>query len=309
MRCVGRHHRTVYIVSVALPSSLQIRHKQSTTSITFTYTMAAKLDPHHLVALMSHMKGHDSSSRDMDPTSLSLQYGITDDHKTSIRTSPILDSIASICVSRAKSQTVAVALQVDSRQQEIHITIAENEEVSPQVVAHLKSVWGKLQALSKAYTAGRERESDEEAKQSPVIPKDTTFPLRIQIFREIYKFSLERQMKRFQKWWNGLVDFMIELVTRRGEVLQGMEEDLHQLVAGLHCVHQHVDPLYQNPAAELTEDEWELVYIQSTWANQKARLVLADREEDGCEILAQELNGMSSKVLLITPHLDKSHTS
>ena len=55
----------------------------------------------------------------------------------------------------------------------------------------------------------------------------------------------------------------------------------------------------------LTQDDWELVYVQTTWANQKVRLVLADTEEDGCEILAEELNGMSSQVLLlITPNLE-----
>ncbi|PUU72638.1 hypothetical protein B9Z19DRAFT_1137106 [Tuber borchii] len=250
--------------------------------------MAAKLDPHHLVALMSdtYMRRHDSPS--------SLQYGITDDQQTIIRTFPILDSIAGICVSREASQVVAVALQVDSDQQKINLTIAENENVNPKLVAHLESVWAKLQALSRLYAVGREEESNKEAKESPAKPKDTTLPLRIQIFREIYKFSLEKQMKRVDKWWRRLLDFMIKLTARREDVIQGMEEDLSQVVVGLHLVLQLVRRLHRNPAAELTEDEWELVYVESIWANQKARLVLADREEDGCEILAKELNDSSS---------------
>ena len=109
-----------------------------------------------------------------------------------------------------------------------------------------------------------------------------------------------------RKWWNRLVDFMKELATHRGHVLQGMEEDLFEALAVLHPVLNLVRQLYLNPAAELTQDDWELVYMQTTWANQKVRLVLADgEEEDGCEILAQELNGMSSQVLLlITPNLE-----
>ena len=289
----------LYIVSVALPSSLQIGHKQSTTSITFTRTMAAKLDPHHLVALMSYVKSHDISSHHMDPTSLSLQYGITDDHETSIPTFPILDSIASICVSKETSQVVAVALQVNSNKHKINLTIAQNGKVDPKLVAHLESVWEKLQGLSRLYAARRKEESNEGAKQSSTVPKDPTFPLRVQIFREIYKFSLAKQMKLMLKWWDRLVDFMKELATRRGDLLEGMEEDLLDTLVVLRSVLELVLQLHLNPAVELTQDDWELVYVQTTWATQKVRLILADREEDGCEILARELYGMSSQVLLL----------
>ncbi|RPA94023.1 hypothetical protein L873DRAFT_1846811 [Choiromyces venosus 120613-1] len=105
--------------------------------------MADKLDPHHLVALMNYVfrTKQDGSSRRFDPTSINPEYGVTNKHKTNIRTFPILDAIASISVFKDKSQVVAVALQLNSKEREIRLTIAENQEVEPRVVHHLDSVW------------------------------------------------------------------------------------------------------------------------------------------------------------------------
>lgn len=252
--------------------------------------MADKLDPHHLVALMSHIfNGNpDGSSHRLDSTSINPKYGITNRRETSVRTFPILDAIASICVFEEKSQVVAVALQLNPREQQIRLTIAKNQEVEDCVDDHLKSVWRNLQALSNEFVA--ERRSDKHEEGSPDIPKDVARALRVKIFSEIYQFSLRKEMYRVRRWWRGLFDFVKELDRRRGKSLQGIERELFNVVAGLDSALRLIRKLESYPAQGLTDDEWEEVYDDSMWAYKRARLVLADRNQFGCEILAKELN-------------------
>ncbi|RPB01792.1 hypothetical protein L873DRAFT_1803050 [Choiromyces venosus 120613-1] len=256
--------------------------------------MADKLDPHHLVALMSYIfRGkHDGSSRSLDRTSVNPEYGVTNKRETSIRAFPILDAIASISVSQERPQVVAVAFQLNSKEREIRLTIAENRDVEPRLVNHLDSVWRKLQALSNEFAANGGSDKNEEG--SPDIPEDKGLPLRVNIFREIYQFSLEKQMKRERKWWSGLLNFMKVLNKCRRGSLQGVESDLYDIVTGLSFALELVCKLHHDPKQGLTDDEWNLVYEDSIWASEKAGLVLADRNHFGCEKLAQELNDSPS---------------
>ncbi|RPB04247.1 hypothetical protein L873DRAFT_1460200 [Choiromyces venosus 120613-1] len=228
--------------------------------------MADKLDPHHLVALMSYaFRGkHDGSSRSLDRTSVNPEYGVTNKRETNIRTFPILDAIASISVSQERSQVVAVAFQLNSKEREIRLTIAENRDVEPRLVNHLDSVWRKLQALSNEFAADGGLDKNEEG--SPDIPKDKGLPLRVNIFR--------------------------------------VESDLYDVMVGLSLALNLVRKLHHDPKQGLTDDEWNTVYDESMWANEKARLVLADRNDFGLEILSQEFNGMPL-LTPITKHMQK----
>ncbi|RPA91508.1 hypothetical protein L873DRAFT_305902 [Choiromyces venosus 120613-1] len=266
--------------------------------------MADKLDPHHLVALMNYVfRGkQDGSSRSLDRTSVNPGYGITNKRETSIRTFPILDAIASISVSQERSQIVAVAFQLNSKERGIRLTIAENRDVEPRLVSHLDSVWRKLQALSHEIAAKGGSDKNEEG--SPDIPRGVARPLKVEIFSEIYQFSLEKQMNRVRKWWDRLLDFAKVLAKRREEPLQGVESDLYDLVVGLSSVHSLVGRLHRDPMRGLTDYEWKVVYDESMWASEKAGIVLADRNQFGCENLAQELNGMPL-LTPITGHMQK----
>ena len=266
--------------------------------------MADKLDPHHLVALMSHVfdGNPDGSSCHKDPTSLNPGYGITNRRETSVRTFPVLDAIASICVFKKKSQVAAVALQLNSKEQQIRLTIAENQEVEDCVDDHLKNVWRNLQALSNELAA--ERGSGKHEEGSPNIPKDVARALRVKIFSEIYQFSLQKEMRRVGRSWGGLLNFVRKLYDRRGKPLQGVELNLFYFVAGLDSALRLIRKLERHPEQGLTDGEWAEVYDDSIFAHARARLVLADRNQFGCEILARELNGMS----LLTPftgHMQK----
>ncbi|RPA93139.1 hypothetical protein L873DRAFT_1816470 [Choiromyces venosus 120613-1] len=252
--------------------------------------MANNLDPHYLVALMNYQfrSGQDGSARRMDPPS-HLTSGIVDHHGTNVRTLPILDALAHISVSQPNSQVIAIALQLKPDTKEIRLTIAENRDVADSLVNHLYNIWRKLQALSDEYAGQRKAEWDGEQMLSPVIPLDVALPLKMEIFREVYKFSLEKQKKRVNKWFRALCDFMEELEKRRvGVALEGFERNLSNamvsLVLALKLVFKHSEN-------QLTDDEWEQVYWYSMIANKDIKLVLADRHGLGCDALAQELNG------------------
>jgi len=193
---------------------------------------------------------------------------------------------------------MAVALQLDNKEREIRLTLAGNQEVEPRVVDHLKSIWGKLQALSKEFTV--KGGSDKHKEGLPDISDDMFLPLRVKIFREIYQYSLEKQMKQVEKWWGPLLNFSNELDERRGEDIKGFELDLTYVVAGLNSVLGLTKVLRHDPMRGLTEDEWKTVYEHSMAVNDVAELVLADRNYYRCETLARKLNGMPPA----TPHFE-----
>ena len=67
----------------------------------------------------------------------------------------MLDALAGISVSRLKSQVVAISLQLDPNSREIHLTIAENSDVTDGLVSHLTHIWELLRLLSSEYADRR----------------------------------------------------------------------------------------------------------------------------------------------------------
>ncbi|RPA96124.1 hypothetical protein L873DRAFT_1845501 [Choiromyces venosus 120613-1] len=260
--------------------------------------MAKELDPHHLVALMNfefHGK-QGRASRHLDPTSHCLKYGISDDHDTNVRTFPVLDAIASISVSQGKSQVVAVALQLNSEKHKINLTIAQNREVREGLVNYLTDIWAKLKDLSDEYARHRARGSKEYQGRSPEMPEDVGLPFRIEIFRDIYLYSLKKQRSRIEKWWDNLCLFWMDVRERRGGTnLQGIEVNLYNAIAGLSLTLKLIDGLHENPQNQLTYQEWETIYSNSIWVLKNIRLVLAERGGSSCENLALELKDYHPK--------------
>jgi len=124
-----------------------------------------KLDIYHLIALLisyTYCKVQDGSSRRLDFASVNLKNDINDKLKTNLDTFAILDALAGISVSKEGSQVVAVVLQSNSEEPKIDLTITQNNRVNPNLIPHLKSIWGKLQALSLMNGAGRGGESSQD---------------------------------------------------------------------------------------------------------------------------------------------------
>lgn len=256
-------------------------------------TSPRELDPHHLAALMSFtFANQQDGSRSLDPPSQRVKYGIIDDRNTSIRTFPVLDAIAGISVSEVGPQIVAVALQFNSRAQEIHLTVAASKADKKKLVSHITAVWEKLQTLSNTYAERREKGSGLSGRRSPRMPGSVALPLRAEIFRDIYQFCMGKQVKRMKKWLKSLIFFMQQLAEHRGEAgLNDSELNLHYVVTGLFLVLESLVELHDNPGSQLTDREWEEMLMRSMWVTENATRAL----EDGnyCEVLAQEITGIS----------------
>lgn len=255
-----------------------------------------EINPNHLPALMAFtFAGQQDGSCVLDPPPKHVKYGITDDYGTSVRTFPVLDAIAGISVSEAESQIVAVALKFNSQTQEIRLTVAASnasETDQEKLVSYITAVWRKLQTLSDAYAEQRDEELNLSGRKSPEIPGDVALPLRINIFRQVNEFCIKKEMKRKRKWLGRLNSFVRQLVEHRGDadLLEGSEVNLYHVAVGLFTVLRLLMKFEDNPETELTDREWEEIYMQSMWVTENASLALAD--EKRCEILAQEIQGI-----------------
>ncbi|PUU73088.1 hypothetical protein B9Z19DRAFT_1069257 [Tuber borchii] len=253
--------------------------------------MSNETDPHLLVAIMQRAfaQKQDSFPRRVNLEGHTLERGITEDRITSIRTFPILDAIASLSVSQGTHEVYAVALQVDPVNQKIRLTIAGNQGVPVYLKAHLVKVWGKLQELSTQYAENRGL--DPNSERSPRVPKGVALPTRVDIFRDICQFSLEKLVTRGEKWRAGLSHFMRQLVKHRKTGLQGVELDLFHATLGLLKLHKSLSGLHLDSKKEFTHKEWVDIYQESMWASKCTQRVLEYDNGTGCEKLARKLGG------------------
>ncbi|KAG0137761.1 hypothetical protein HOY82DRAFT_666907 [Tuber indicum] len=265
---------------------------------------------HHLVALMKYAsrRRQNSSPSHLNPSLRKTTDGIVDHHKTGVRIFPILDALAHISLSQKRAQVVAVALQLDSRRGEIRLTIAENQGVTGCLVSHLENLWKRLQALSTECAEQRITTSDvgqvEPSHQaelplpeeSPNIPPIVGLCLKKEIFRATYEYSSAKQMSGITKWWERLGQFLEQLDEVNFPAdLEAFERDLYNMVLALSSLVDFVRGRYESPGNPMTDEEWEDAYIAGMMVSHYANLVLGDRHERGCEILARKLQCLDSK--------------
>lgn len=185
-------------------------------------------DPHVLVALASVGIGHTLRVGDNDRNLAStidqslITGGIIDDHSTHRRTFPVLDAIASICVSSAESQVVAVALQMDHSAQEIRLTLAENTAVEQRTVEHITAVWALMMELSNINARLR------------------LAPHRLAMVLRIYEFSIDKIMKRFIKWWTSFKEFGDRFEVQKAEMhgAETLKDCFLDMVHWMEAVHE-----------------------------------------------------------------------
>lgn len=117
--------------------------------------------------------------------------------------------------------------------------------------------------------------------------------LKLQIFRNIYQYSLKKQIKRIKKWLYQLGKFIKVLLVHQGPSnLDDFEESIFNIVIVLSIALELVSKLNDNPETPLTDTKWETVYTYSMKANVDKRALLADRNKTGLEVLAQEFKDM-----------------
>lgn len=256
--------------------------------------MDFKVDPHLLVVMMrqAFVDKQDSFPRRLDLKFHTLEHGIGDDKATNRRTFPVLDAIASISVHDSHHEVFAVALQLDPMRREIRLTIAGNNGVSDVLVEHLTGVWQKLRTLSHQYAKARGLDVYE--GDSTEIPAEVAFSSRVAIFRDIYRYSFEKQMRRVNKWRPGLALFTHEFANRRqDQELNVNEQNIWDAATGLLMFLELADEIAADPERDIARGRWETMFLESISTSAAARLALACTPEIAPEILAYEITGMS----------------
>ncbi|RPB04056.1 hypothetical protein L873DRAFT_48125 [Choiromyces venosus 120613-1] len=208
-------------------------------------------------------------------------------------TFPVLDALASISVSEPRHQVVALALQLRSQERRIRLTIAENDDVKDSLVPYLTSVWGKLRALSDEYAGQRAAGEDPQRLDgfrgdSRSIPPDVGLSIRVDIFREIYQYTMQKNQRRVGKWRHPFSTLIRQLHKVRGGNLHGLEKELESAFFGLDHAY------YLLSKQSLTEEDWRHIMIIMRVAADRAKLVTEDNWT--CEILANQLKDPEAAV-------------
>jgi len=209
----------------------------------------APLKYYKLVALMHVAIGDEAhhTNRQNEIPLGNVQGGILDTDEGNKRTFPILDALASICVSEPVGQVVAIGLQWKPQDSKICLTIAENRKVQKTIIPYLTKVWGMLRELSTTFAKERfdryppgER-LHQQRRVSPLMPQGVGRDVRIALFRSIYIYTLKKNQHRVDKWFPRLEAFMQRFYRSRDGQLSRYERDLdlafHTLKAAFRDYH------------------------------------------------------------------------
>lgn len=269
--------------------------------------MNPKQDPHVLVAMGSVAIGrkarHGARQDYSAESSCTPANGIIDDRKTSPRTFPILDAIASICVSEGRSQAVAVALQMNPRDRELRLTIAENTTVEEQTVQYLRRVWELLRTLSHQYAEYRHDWADsqkwdnyrEDSPDTPVTQAITS--TKIDILALIYPFTLRKNIKRIEKWWPKLFAFTKRFrAARREKKRDEYEEAFLKTIFFIRGVVAQLRKEFKT-SGSITRDSWAQIELAMDGAVMEAKIILDHRYQ--CELWADEQKGRFFPILVL----------
>jgi len=228
----------------------------------------ATFDPplrcHDLVALM-HVAIGTGDLHASHQNSIPLHHlsgGILDSEEGNERTLPILDALASICISEPIRQVVAVGLQWDQHESRICLTIAENGPVKRDLVSYLTKVWDTLRKLSIQFSSARclpykTTPPIPQRKVSPMMPAGVGRDIRISLFRHIYLYTRAKNQQRVAKWLPGLEEFMKVFYKLRGRVLIGFDHDLHVAFRALKCAYCKLE---RNCIMNQLQKDWEILY-------------------------------------------------
>ena len=180
--------------------------------------MSNPLKLHDLVALMSvaiEMKAHHTSRENQIPLS-NITGGILEYDEGKERTFPILDALASICISDPRAQVVAIGIQFRLKDSKLCLTIAKNEMVKQSLVDYLHEVWRILRAMSGIFrvdrsSTGVQGQMVKYRRLSPKMPDCVASDMQVRLFQHIYLYTRSKNQARVDKWWKPLSEFMERL--------------------------------------------------------------------------------------------------
>jgi len=186
-----------------------------------------------------------------------------DDEKE--RTFPILDALASICVSEPEKQVVAIGLQLNLSDGKVCLTVAENGNVKKGLLAYLRQAWELMRQLSMEFKEDRvqrysPREHMQYRKVSPRMPEGVGQDIRISLFRHIYLYTKRKNDLRVSKWLGPLEKFMQRFYKYQNAQTEGLEGYNQNLDAAFRALRGAYKDLGSKPRSAQTSHHWKALY-------------------------------------------------
>ena len=257
--------------------------------------------PLHLVALMALVSKHYSSHTGLNQALFKDDRGnvTVNDSKTSDRTFPFLDGLASICISKPHGQSVALAVQLCSKEHEIRLTMAHDGNFDKDIPQYLVKVWENLAALSHIHT--RSTLSNRAGHGTKTLVPDSSHSqtvsereLKAIIFQDVYQWTMPRNQSLMHKFVPQLAQFLSKLRKYRGKGvhLQGLEKNLEEAFLFIYGVRRWFDKYTTDPDS-MGEDFWYETYKVMDYIVENLKPVFADRVF--CERLVEEIHCKRSR--------------
>lgn len=162
-------------------------------------------------------------------------------------TGEFLDALASLSVAAADSQVVAIALQMGSPS---ILTVAENGDVKPELLDHLRDMLDSLQRMAVEY-----------ANMGDWNGPPTEIPLgvrpyRNKLIRSVYLYSVNKILQRFERHWARLLKDL-RLCDARGnaKMLGGSGQWFERVLCSIDDLRKFLWKIKRDKNS-ITQDEW-----------------------------------------------------
>ena len=123
----------------------------------------------------------------------------SDQPDDSSRLKRVLDSLAMLCIYQEHKQVFAVGLR--NAGSEVELLVAENGSIEPKTIEHLRTIWTKLQILSKRFEKHHGHSIDKSSPRQPELVNlnEETQSIILDIQQTALKFVLLKLKKRLSK--------------------------------------------------------------------------------------------------------------
>lgn len=236
---------------------------------------------HDMIALMNVTIGmqHHHTDRMATIPICDIVGGIVSEEEANERTFPVLDALANICVFKLKGQVVAVALQLDLEAKRICLTLAENETVEDKPVIYLAKIWRMLKILASRYAERREETSERDYWRdfldvSPEMPDGIGRDLRINIFRQIYCYTRDKDQLRIAKHWPPLCAFMEKFFKTR---LAQQDENELDLTTAFQALKFAIEDYNCIPVNQQNKKYWENLFAYLEVASYRVKRIAGEK--------------------------------
>lgn len=155
-------------------------------------------------------------------------------------------------MSSATSEVIAVALQLNHEANEIRLTVAGNSAIERRTINHLVRVWALMVRLSNLNHKQR-LAPQLEGKASLSTKHD-----RLAMVSLAYEFSINKIMKRLNRWWTPLKEFGDRFESAKDEMdgTQSLKERFSNMVLSMEIAHETLQQLSIRQCIKLNGIHW-----------------------------------------------------